>query len=186
MVRRGQGRQHRRRQLRPPQPGRTDEIAPGQSRSLDLRQFVDIGEVDRVYFSRASFLGSGDDATKKAYAPLREPMGRTGRAVIASFVMRNEEYLAAVRGAGDVLVLETLFFADEVRVPRQEISNLAGSVDLSSREMQMASQLIEAMTGHGTPRTTGMPTPTGSASSSRRRRTRRSSSPRCRPRPPPI
>jgi hypothetical protein len=47
------------------------EIAPGQSRSLDIRQFVDIGEVDPIYFSKAYFLGPGDDATKKASALLR-------------------------------------------------------------------------------------------------------------------
>jgi DNA end-binding protein Ku len=116
-----------------------DEIAPGQSRSLDIREFADIGEVDPIYFSRAYFLGPGDDATKKAYA-LLPAMGRTGRPAIASFVMRTKEYPAAVRADGDVLVLETLFFADEMRDPRQEISNLPGSVDLSSREAQMASR----------------------------------------------
>jgi DNA end-binding protein Ku len=51
------------------------EIAPGQSRSLDIRQFVDIGEVDPIYFSKAYFLGPGDDATKKASALLPEAMG---------------------------------------------------------------------------------------------------------------
>jgi DNA end-binding protein Ku len=50
----------------------------------------------------AYFLGPGDDATKKAYALLPEAMGRTGRAAIASFVMRTKEYLAAVRADGDV------------------------------------------------------------------------------------
>jgi DNA end-binding protein Ku len=64
---------------------------------------------------------------------------------------RTEEYLAAVRADGDALVQETMFFADEIRDPRQEISNLPGSVDLSSREVQMASQLIEAMTGPWNP-----------------------------------
>jgi DNA end-binding protein Ku len=50
-------------------------------------------------------------------------MGRTGRAAIASFVMRGKEYLAAVRADGNLLVLETLLFADEVRDPHQQISN---------------------------------------------------------------
>jgi DNA end-binding protein Ku len=128
-----------------------DEIAPGQSRSLDIRQFVDIGEIDPIYFSKAYLLGPGDDATKETYALLRDAMGRTGKAAIASFVMRTKEYLAAVRADGDVLVLETLFFADEIRDPHQEISNLPGRVDLSPREVQMASQLIEAMTGPWNP-----------------------------------
>jgi DNA end-binding protein Ku len=162
-----------------------DEIAPGQSRSLDMGQFVDSCEVDPIYFSKACFLGSGDDATKKAYALLREAMGRTGRAAIASFVMRTKEYLAAVRADGG-LVLETLFFADEIRDPRQEISNLPGRVDLSSQEVQMARQLIEAMTGPWNPADYRGAYTDRSMSSSMRRRTRRSSSPQCGPRPPPT
>jgi DNA end-binding protein Ku len=75
--------------------------------------------------------------------------------------MRTKEYLAAGARRRRRAVLETRFFADEMRDPRQEISNLPGSVDLSSREVQMASQLIEAMTGHGT---RGLPgRPAGSA-----------------------
>ena len=58
---------------------------------------------------------------------------------------------AAPRAAGDVLVLETLFFADEVRDPHQEIGNLPGRVDLPDRELRMASQLIEAMGGRWDP-----------------------------------
>jgi DNA end-binding protein Ku len=73
----------------------------------------------------------------KTYALLRDAMGRTRKAAIASFVMRAKWYLAAVRADGDVLVLETLLFADEIRDPRQEISNLPGRVDLSPRELQM-------------------------------------------------
>ncbi len=128
-----------------------DEIAPGRSRSLDIHQFVDADEIDPIYFNKAYFLGPGDDATKKTYALLRDAMGRSGKAAIASFVMRSKEYLAAARAAGDVLVLETLFFADEIRDPHQEISNLPGRVDLSPRELQMASQLIDAMSGPWNP-----------------------------------
>src|SRR5260221_3361887 len=78
-------------------------------------------------------------------------MGRSGKAAIARFVMRNKEYLAAVLADGDALVLETLFFADEIRDPHQEIGNLPGRVDLSPRELQMASQLIDAMIGQWHP-----------------------------------
>jgi DNA end-binding protein Ku len=61
--------------------------------------------------------------------------------------MRGKEYLAAVRADGDLLVLETLFFADEVREPHQQISNLPGRVKLTRQELRMARQLIESMTG---------------------------------------
>lgn len=124
-----------------------DAVAPGRSRSLDIHQFADAGEIDPIYFSKAYFLGPGDDAAKKTYALLRDAMKRTGKTAIASFVMRTKEYLAAVRADGDVLALETLFFADEIRDPHQEIGNLPGRVDLSARELKIASQLIDAMSG---------------------------------------
>jgi DNA end-binding protein Ku len=74
-------------------------------------------------------------------------MGDSDKAAIASFVMRGKEYLAAVRADGDLLALETLFFADEVREPHQQISNLPGRVKLTRQELRMARQLIESMTG---------------------------------------
>ena len=128
-----------------------DSVAPGRSRSLDIHLFVGAGEIDPIYFSKGYYLGPGDDATQKAYALLRDAMGRSGKVAIASFVMRTKEYLAALRAAGDVLVLETLFFADEVRDPHKEIGNLPGRVDLPDRELRMASQLIEAMGGRWDP-----------------------------------
>ena len=61
--------------------------------------------------------------------------------------MRGREYLAAVRPDRDILVLETLFFADEVRDPAQQIPDLPGRVKLSRQELSMARQLIDAMSG---------------------------------------
>ena len=102
---------------------------------------------DPLYFDKAYFLGPGGEETEKLYALLREAMGSSGKVAIASFVMRGKEYLAAVRADGEVLVLETLFFADEVRDPHQQIPDLPGRVELSRPELSMARQLIEAMTG---------------------------------------
>jgi DNA end-binding protein Ku len=124
-----------------------DSVAPGQSRSLDVRTFVDLEEIDPVYFNKAYFLGPGSDETKKTYALLRDAMADSNKVAIAIFVMRGKEYLAAVRADGDLLVLETLFFADEVRNPRAEIGNLPGRVAASPQELQLATQLIQAMSG---------------------------------------
>jgi DNA end-binding protein Ku len=68
-----------------------DEIAPGRSRLLDIHQFADAGGIDPLCFSKAYFLGPGDGAAKNAYALLRDAMGRTGKAAIASFVLRSKE-----------------------------------------------------------------------------------------------
>jgi DNA end-binding protein Ku len=124
-----------------------DSIAPGRSRLIDIHTFVDLDEIDPLYFDKAYFLGPGGEETEKLYALLREAMGSSGKVAIASFVMRGKEYLAAVRADGEVLVLETLFFADEVRDPHQQIPDLPGRVELSRQELSMARQLIDAMTG---------------------------------------
>ena len=124
-----------------------DSVAPGRSRLMDIHTFVDAGDIDPLYFNKAYFLGPGGDETGKLYALLREAMEKAGQAAIASFVMRGREYLAAVRADRDILVLETLFFADEVRDPAQQIPDLPGRVKLSRQELSMARQLIDAMSG---------------------------------------
>jgi DNA end-binding protein Ku len=124
-----------------------DSVAPGQSRSLDVKTFVDLEEIDPIYFNKAYFLGPGSDETRKTYALLRDAMAESRKVAIASFVMRGKEYLAAVRADGDLLVLETLFFADEVRNPRDQIENLPGRVRASPQELRLANQLIQAMSG---------------------------------------
>jgi DNA end-binding protein Ku len=124
-----------------------DSVAPGQSRSLDVKSFVDLAEIDPLYFNKAYFLGPGNDETKKTYALLRDALADARKVAIATLVMRGKEYLAAVRAEGDLLVLETLLFADEVRNPRDEIENLPGRAGASPQELRMARQLIEAMSG---------------------------------------
>jgi DNA end-binding protein Ku len=124
-----------------------DAVAPGQSRSLDVKAFVDLEEIDPIYFNKAYFLGPGSEETRKTYALLRDAMADSRKVAIASFVMRGKEYLAAVRADGDLLVLETLFFADEVRNPRDQIENLPGRVRASPQELRLATQLIRAMSG---------------------------------------
>ncbi len=124
-----------------------DSVAPGRSRLLDIHTFVELDEIDPIYFDKTYFLGPGSEETEKIYALLRDAMTGSGKAAIASFVMRGKEYLAAVRADGDVLVLETLFFADEVRDPHQQISNLPGRVKESPQELSMARQLIDTISG---------------------------------------
>jgi DNA end-binding protein Ku len=124
-----------------------DSVAPGRSRLLDIHTFVDTDDIDPIYFDKAYFLGPGSEEAKKAYALLLEAMAGSGKAAIATFVMRGKEYLAAVRAGDGLLVLETLFFADEVRDPRQQIDDLPGRVDLSAQELHTARLLVDAMSG---------------------------------------
>ena len=124
-----------------------DSIAPGRARLMDIEVFVDSDDIDPVYFKRAYFLGPGNDNAQKSYALLRDAMKRSGKAAVCRFVMRSTEHLALVLVHSDVLMLEILFFADEIRDPHREIDDLPGKVDLSPRERQMADQLIDTMSG---------------------------------------
>ncbi len=96
----------------------TDEelaaLAPEKSRDIDLQRFVPVEEVDPVLFQRAYFLAPGGESAK-AYRLLADVMESTGRAGIATFVMRDKEYFVAILAEGGILRAETLRFADEVR-----------------------------------------------------------------------
>lgn len=98
----------------------TDEeleaLEPEKSRDIDLRLFVDRADIDPVFFDRAYYLVPAGESTK-AYRLLAETMERTGRAGIATFVMRDREYLVAILAENGILRAETLRFADEIRSP---------------------------------------------------------------------
>ena len=91
-----------------------EKLAPEKTRDIDLRRFVDAGEIDPIYFERAYYLTPGGNSTK-AYRLLAETMERTNRAGIATFVMRGKEYLVAILAENGIMRAETLRFADEVR-----------------------------------------------------------------------
>ena len=121
-------------------------VAPGRSRMLEVERFVALDEVDPIYFNKAYFLAPGDETATRTYALLRDAMAKSERVAVGSFVMHGKEHLAAVRASGDVLVLSTLFFADEVRNPKQELDTVPGKQSFKGPELKMAAQLIESMT----------------------------------------
>jgi len=127
------------------EPDELDDIAPGRSRSLEISRFVDLDEIDPIHFQKSYYLAPTDDANTSSYALLRDALAKSNRTGIASLVMRGKEYLAAIRADGKVLVLETMFFADEIR----DVKGLGELPAKSSdrRQLSMAIDLIEAMTG---------------------------------------
>jgi DNA end-binding protein Ku len=126
------------------------DVAPGKSRSLEISQFVDLDEVDPIFYQKSYYLGPSDDANTSSYALLRDALAKTNRAGIASFVMRGKEYLASIRAYDKVLLLQTLYFADEIRDPAKELGTLpAKSSD--GKQLSMAVDLIEAMSGSWRP-----------------------------------
>ncbi|HEX4017932.1 MAG TPA: Ku protein [Frankiaceae bacterium] len=122
-----------------------DQIAPGRSRALEISGFVDLDEIDPIYFNKAYYLAPAGEENKKTYALLRDAMAKTNKAGIGNFVMHGKEHLAAVRAAGDTLILETLFFADEVRDSKETLDNLPGRISFSKGELNMATELVESM-----------------------------------------
>lgn len=122
-----------------------ESVAPETSRTIAIEDFVELTEIDPVYYARTYYLAPRDEENEHPYALLREAMKQAGLAGIATLVMRNKEYLAALRAAGDVIVLNTMFFADEVRDPRDTVDRLPGQRKLPSRELDTAGKLIREL-----------------------------------------
>ena len=116
------------------------EAAAGESyRSIDIQDFVDADEVDPIYFERTSYLGPGEGA-EKPYALLVRAMEESGLVGIVTYVMRDKQQLGCVRVRDGMIVLEKMFFADEIR-PAEDIAPRRTPV--AKRELAMALELIE-------------------------------------------
>lgn len=126
-------------------PEELDAAEPERTRLIDVTDFVDLSEIDPIYFQRTYYLAPQGDAARRAYALLLEVMAETKKVGIATFVMRNKEYLVAIRPTDDVLALETMFFADEVRDPRSEIEGIPVEAEFTKREIDTAKLLIDSM-----------------------------------------
>lgn len=123
-----------------------EKVAPDTSRSITIDDFVELADIDPIYYERAYYLAPRDEANEHAYSLLREAMKRAGLAGIATLVMRNKQYLAAIRATDDVLVLNTMHFADEVRDPAETVGALPGQRELPKRELDTAVRLISELT----------------------------------------
>jgi DNA end-binding protein Ku len=124
-------------------PEELESVEPTRTRTIEIEDFVELAQIDPIYFDKAYYLAP-DDGSKKPYALLREAMRSSGRVAIGRFVMRNKEYLAAIRPLDQVLVLETMHFGDEVRSP--DDLDVPGKVKLTDRERKIAGQLIDSLT----------------------------------------
>lgn len=123
-----------------------EALAPERTRSIDVEDFVDLEEIDPIYFDSPYYLGPAEGA-ERAYSLLGRAMAESGKVAIARFVFRNKEHLAAIRPADGALTLTTMRFADEV-VPPEELGDALPSEqpDPAERELQMAEQLIDSLT----------------------------------------
>src|SRR6478609_5304588 len=129
------------------EPDELDALDPEKSRTIDIEDFVDLAEIDPIYYDHPYYLVPDKGATK-AYGLLLNAMQESGRVAIARVVLRSKEQLVAIRPGqdGTVLMMETMIFADEV-VPKADLDGLpeAEELKVSEREVQMAQQLIESL-----------------------------------------
>jgi DNA end-binding protein Ku len=123
-----------------------ESLDPKRSKAIEIEDFVDLDQIDPIYFNQPYYLGPAPGA-ERAYALLAEAMGEQRKVAIARFVLRNRESLAAIRASDGVLTLATMRFADEV-VPASQLEGLLGEEPETpprKQEVEMAKQLIESL-----------------------------------------
>jgi DNA end-binding protein Ku len=122
-----------------------DALDPRHTKTIDIEAFVELAEIDPVYYDSAYHVAPATGGSKP-YALLLSAMEQAGKVAIGRFVLRTRQQLCALRPAGGVLVLSTMLFGDEVNAPERldELERLA-EVEANAREVAMAGQLIESL-----------------------------------------
>lgn len=123
-------------------PEELDSLAPEMTRSIDISEFVDLADIDPVYYESSYFL-TPDKSGVKAYGLLMKAMEQAGKVAIGRIVLRSKQYVVALRPSGNALCMSTLYFADEV--VEQDSLDLPEKVTFDERELAMAQQLISAL-----------------------------------------
>jgi DNA end-binding protein Ku len=126
-------------------------VMPKAQRTIELEEFVDLDDIDPVFYDSAYYLVP-EKAAVKPYALLAQAMEQAQKVGIARFVMRSKEYVAAIRPTDSRLALSTMIYADELNT-LEDVPELdaAASVKLSDKEVAMARQLVESLSAEFEP-----------------------------------
>jgi len=126
--------------------GELESLDPRKTKTIDIEGFVELSEVDPIYFDHPYYLVPGTGGAKP-YRLLVDAMRESGRVGIAKVVIRSKQQLVALRPIGDVLAMSTMVFHDEV-VPADSLDEVpdAADVEANPRELEMAKQLVESLT----------------------------------------
>ena len=128
-------------------PGELDELRPATTRTIDISDFVDLSEIDPAYFQRTYWLAPDGEGAARAYRLLVAAMEDRGKAGIGMVVMRNQQYLAAIRARDGALAMSTMRFADEI-VDRKQIDAIPGRTTTpDAKEVRLATQIIDSLAG---------------------------------------
>jgi DNA end-binding protein Ku len=133
------------------EPEELDALDPKATRTIDIEEFVDLDQIDPIYYDHSYYLAPAAGGAK-AYKLLLDAMRESGKVGIGRVVLRSKQQLCALRPAGDALALTTMLFGDEVLSPdRLDELESVGEAEASERELAMAQQLIDSLSGEFEP-----------------------------------
>src|SRR6201989_2891900 len=134
------------------EPGELESLDPKKTRTIEIEDFVDLTDIDPIMYDHPYYLAPGAGGAKP-YRLLLEAMRESGKVAIAKVVIRQKENLVAIRPMeGDVLGMATMIFADEVVDPeRIDELDAAREVEVNDRELSIAMQLVESLSGEFEP-----------------------------------
>lgn len=126
-----------------------DRLPGENNRSVEILDFVNLEEIDPIYYDKAYYLAPAEGG-QKVYELLKRAMDFSKRVAVGRVVIRSKEALSVIRAAGDVLVMSTMFYPDEVRSPKL-IEDLGYSAELHENEVKMAVSLVENLSSRFVP-----------------------------------
>ena len=121
-------------------------FSANQEKTIEILEFVDLADVDPVYFERTYWVEPQERA-ERPYALLLQAMESKGRGAIGRFVLSTKEHLVLVRAMDGALVIETLYYPEDIRIgEHREIKERVAAVEVKAEELAIADQLIDALT----------------------------------------
>jgi DNA end-binding protein Ku len=120
-------------------------VAPGRSELMEISDFVDLSQIDPTFYKQTYYLAPRGKGADRAYALLRRAMADTGKAGVATMVLRDREHLVVLRPSGDALIVESLYFADEIKSAEDVVGELPSDDSFAERELKIAEQLVESL-----------------------------------------
>jgi DNA end-binding protein Ku len=127
------------------EPDELEALDPKATKTIDIEEFVDLAEIDPIYYDHSYYLAPTTGGAK-AYRLLLDAMREAGKVGIGRVVLRSKQQLCALRPAGEALTLTTMLFGDEVLPPdRLDELEAVGEAEATARELSMAQQLIDSL-----------------------------------------
>ena len=132
--------------------GELEDLKPESTRAVEVTDFVALEEIDPMFYERTYWLAPADASAKEAYQLLHAAMVERQRVAIGTVVMRNKQYLTAIRPIEHALAMSTMHFADEV-VPRSDVDGLpTRKAKVDAKALRLATQIVDSLSGEWDPK----------------------------------